>query len=766
MSDTPSVQPRNNPFSPAIEWGIHAALFLVPVVVLFPSPTPNSGLIKNLLFGLITMGLVALWGLESLWAGRLIWRRTALDLPAAGYLGWTFLSLIWSEQRWATWTEVGRLANGVVFYFLVTAHLREPQQLRRAVGAALAAVVVACAAGVPEYLGYHPRYWGGDPTRLSSTLANATFFGAHLALLWPIALAAFLAATRRQERVALGGLLLLMYFCLLATYTRAAWLGLALALVLCGALWAHYRRQAPSLPPGVRPGLVAAALGLIAVTGLVAATGPLSLTGRLASSFTSDLSNIQRVMTWQAAVTLFRAHPLLGTGAGTFGLRSAEALDPNFANIGESTLVDHAHNEFLEIASDTGAVGVILFLGVLAAAAGSGLRALRGGASGPGWYLALGLTGGLVAFLIQNLAGVSLRMAPGTQYLWWGFALLAVLADPGPGPDPSAQRPVPRRLLLTTAAGLAVWFATSCWFVLKPYRAEIWMTRGLNASTEHRDGEALAAFEQGLRINPYALRGYGAMAAIYLRNGQLQQALEEYQKLARLAPPHPDLDYGLGQALLGLRRTQDAVEVLERAASREYSPRVLIVLAYAYAAEGDRARALHAADEAGRLADQGLPYERVSPTEVHLRRAELNGKLGRRPEAVADALKAASLSPQLPEPHLLLGDLYRQWGQPTQALEAYRRATTVASRDAGGYLGLAQVYASLGQWEQAAESLGTAAFLRPHDPQIGLELGLANLKLGRTAAARRYLEAVAQLGPGDRLGAAALAALQKLPKAP
>lgn len=79
---------------------------------------------------------------------------------------------------------------------------------------------------------------------------------------------------------------------------------------------------------------------------------------RLLSSFSeSDTSNTERVRLWQESLTFITEHPILGTGIGNYSLfvkPSATYREPIYA-----------HNLYLDIASETGLLGLFFFCGFL-----------------------------------------------------------------------------------------------------------------------------------------------------------------------------------------------------------------------------------------------------------------------------------------------------------------------------------------------------------------------------------------------------------------
>jgi O-antigen ligase len=64
---------------------------------------------------------------------------------------------------------------------------------------------------------------------------------------------------------------------------------------------------------------------------------------------------LTRSMMWSDTVRLFRHNPILGTGLGTY----EDALRPFQAHLVNLT-IDHAHNDYLELASETGLIGAFL----------------------------------------------------------------------------------------------------------------------------------------------------------------------------------------------------------------------------------------------------------------------------------------------------------------------------------------------------------------------------------------------------------------------
>ena len=121
---------------------------------------------------------------------------------------------------------------------------------------------------------------------------------------------------------------------------------------------------------------------------------------------------------WQAAVGMIKDRPVLGHGVNTFMANYLHYW------VGGEKQPRYAHNCYLQVAAETGLVGLASFLALLGLLFAQLLRTVRHLQSNEQLML-VGLIGGLVAFVIQ--AGVdtnfySLRQAA----LFWTLAGLAL----------------------------------------------------------------------------------------------------------------------------------------------------------------------------------------------------------------------------------------------------------------------------------------------------------------------------------------------------
>ena len=112
-----------------------------------------------------------------------------------------------------------------------------------------------------------------------------------------------------------------------------------------------------------------------------------------------------RVAIWKDAIRLIRDYPLTGTGLGTFGIafrRYQTAL--------VSSLVDHTHNDFLEVASETGLVGVLLLFLPILYLLGKMVISFLSDARGYRRAVTLGCIGSTVGLLLHGITDFNLQI--------------------------------------------------------------------------------------------------------------------------------------------------------------------------------------------------------------------------------------------------------------------------------------------------------------------------------------------------------------------
>ena len=259
--------------------------------------------------------------------------------------------------------------------------------------------------------------------RMLGPYENPIDFSTYLIVLIP-ALLGLSMGCRGVRRAALWLLLLGLLACLARLESLGAWIGLWVGLLLIVGIDRNMRWG-----------------GLSAmVASLVGGWFFLQRTGHMQKLFSlSSIGRTDRWLMWQAAINMIRDRPLLGHGVNTFMANYMAYW------VGGEPVPRYAHNCFLQITAETGVLGFVTFVWVLGAMIWLWWRVLRSvGSQRDSRMLLLGLSGGLVAFLVQSSMDTnfySLRQAT----LFWTLSGLAtgLALTMRSSREPSVPSPLP-----------------------------------------------------------------------------------------------------------------------------------------------------------------------------------------------------------------------------------------------------------------------------------------------------------------------------------
>ena len=239
--------------------------------------------------------------------------------------------------------------------------------------------------------------------------------------------------------------------------SRSALVAAVIVGLAAGAWWIRTRRRRGGLRLAAAGALLAAVLALpLAIVGAYPDRG---------GAAAAESSLRFRIEFATRSLRMWAMQPLFGVGAGRYyalsGEFAADDVEPRWRH-------ENAHNNFLQIAAELGAVGLLAFLGLLAAGGRRVWQALRARA-GPDPLLA-GAGAGVLAFLLTCLAGHPLLSSEIAYPFWIVLGLALARAHQALPPPPAVSRPA-------TVGG---WAAALLLLATLPFRADA-AVRGLTA---------------------------------------------------------------------------------------------------------------------------------------------------------------------------------------------------------------------------------------------------------------------------------------------
>lgn len=383
----------------------HAHWLALPIalLLLFPSPW-------------MWLGFLAA---PVLWLAR--WRAhgtpfpaTVLNLPLVIFLTMVAFGFALTPAPDLALATVGQLIAGVTIFFALIDYLDEPQHIW-IVTSSLAMLGVAFALVAPFTVSWSANKLFGLPAFYEAWWphlaeeTNPNILAGALAPIVPIALALVVQGERRRQilgAVALAPILLI----LILLQSRGAIFGLAIGLVVWLAL--YNRWVLPFVP-----------FGILAILAINNAMGAVSLANLFygETNTGSPGTLLQRQDLWLQSLFLIRQSPVFGIGLSGYPRLAPTAWPNSPTQPGGSP--NHAHNLFLQLALDTGVLGLAAFTAMLWLALRSVWAARQVQTHR---HLAIALFASLIVLIVHGLGDVIVWGTAKSSIVMWVLLAMAL----------------------------------------------------------------------------------------------------------------------------------------------------------------------------------------------------------------------------------------------------------------------------------------------------------------------------------------------------
>ena len=337
----------------------------------------------------IRVGLLLLFAFSVLAFGAVeVWSEAILEIGASLlFMGWAALVFLdehgeihWSPLNWPlvglfgiglaqlafrvtpypflTHVELLRLAAYLLIFFLSTQVFRERHDLTKLVWFLIILCFSVSLLGIIQHFtsdekiyGFRTLTAGGDPF---GPFVNRNHFAGFVELTLPIGLALMIFRGCRRDLIPLTGLLTIIPVgALILSGSRGGMVSFGFEVTVL-ALLARFRKA----PEGPRP-MALATVGFAALA-LVAWIGAGRAIERFSTLRPGDVTLSRRATMVRGAAHIFFDHPIIGAGLG-----SLVAVYPRYETVYDGHIVDHVHNDFMELLAEMGILGALCGLAFL-----------------------------------------------------------------------------------------------------------------------------------------------------------------------------------------------------------------------------------------------------------------------------------------------------------------------------------------------------------------------------------------------------------------
>lgn len=328
------------------EIGVLGLIALVPLSALFSHPS------------VVLLGAVIVTGIGyfiKLLRGKRVAKLNLMDFAVFVFAVILLIGGIFSAGGMMSFASASLYFVLLMGYFLTVNLIRTKEWVRRCVATLLLFATLSAVLGVVQiFTGGMDASWldtemfSNISVRITATFDNPNVYATYLLLVLPFVFAVFLRKEPQARRVPLTACLILLVVCLAETWSRGAWLGALVALVLFFLIYS--RRSLPYLLFGG---------ALLPISTLLL---PDSMISRFVSiGSASDTSSMYRISAWRGVVKMLGENWLGGIGVGEAAF---SAVYPVFSYAGIEG-IRHTHNLYLQLLSEMGIAGLAVFVIVM-----------------------------------------------------------------------------------------------------------------------------------------------------------------------------------------------------------------------------------------------------------------------------------------------------------------------------------------------------------------------------------------------------------------
>jgi len=402
----------------AIEVIIITMVVLIPTVF-YPKIINIFNPVKILTFSLLIIIGLMFWGFNVLKKEEFKLVSSPLNIPVLSFIIICILSLIWSNSPFVSLKELPLFLPGPLLYFMIVNNIHHEKQINRIISAILIIGGLFGIYGIFQYNGIDFAFWIGNYGRgkVFGFFGNAGYFSEY-----------FLIGI-----LAMGSTIAL-------TFTRTPYLALGVSFIFMGFFF--FASRGKSFFKENKKIFIVILIAVILIVSLFVIPTPLSEKGTVISKIkerasvtqlVSEFSTGRRMAIWKYSTLIIKDYPWLGSGIGTFKYNSLR-YQAKFLDQGENRslypygIAEKVHNEYLQIWTELGIIGLLVFIWLVFTYFNYGLKTLK--RSKDNIYrqgIIIGLMGSVIAFLVDCVFWFPLHHSFTSFLLWLYLSLLVVI---------------------------------------------------------------------------------------------------------------------------------------------------------------------------------------------------------------------------------------------------------------------------------------------------------------------------------------------------
>ena len=321
---------------------------------------------EPLLFGL--MLILLFFQFKTPFVDKQIWKHPII-ISVLVFISWMFVTAITSSHVLVSFKFILSKLWFIIPILFFGSHFFKKETNRNWF---IRLFIIGTSCTIIYTLIHHSTYDFGEKAGhwvMSPFFKDHTIYGAIIAMIIPLLLAWYFSEKHAPLiQISLIGIIIIVFLGLYFSYTRAAWLSIAIAIIV--GLIIHFKVNFKILLFLASAGCIFLFFQWDTIQMELArnthehTTEAFDERIQSAANVTTDASNLERINRWNCALSMFQQRPIFGYGPGTYALEYApfqEAknltiISTNFGDMG------NAHSEYLGALAEMGLIGLLTFI--------------------------------------------------------------------------------------------------------------------------------------------------------------------------------------------------------------------------------------------------------------------------------------------------------------------------------------------------------------------------------------------------------------------
>ncbi|MFH1714661.1 MAG: tetratricopeptide repeat protein [Elusimicrobiota bacterium] len=515
---------------------------------------------------------------------------------------WLFCVITWflgivrfQEFRSAAFSEGAKAITlltmaGLFTFFMPLYAIRRESTIDKITNTILAAAVIASIYGIFQFSGIEliwPKAINPFNNRCVSTFGNPNFLSSYLVMLIPIVIHKFIYVKDQFYKFVWAVAGIILTTALVCTLTRSSWLGLGISVLIMAYYLIKIKKNISKYLKNI--GIVVVVLIIF-----MAVISPVrkALVQRAQETITINLSNksiYQRFLIWSSAKDMYLDHPVTGVGWGLFEMfypfyQSKYLENASFALY--RTHANNAHNEVLELLTQTGIIGFGIFIWLLICFVKYVLKGFKNSVRGEKErFEIIAILAGLAGILTDNFLNVSMHFAVPMLIFYFLAGSAVRKSELNMGIAKDRSKAYRCNAIQKTASILVIIILMIISVIqIRFFMADMYYFKGFKILkksdprmvTPNLLHIARRSLEKSHKLHRYEVNNVYELGNTYVRLGMHDKAEEAYKAAIKSNPGYDEIYYNLGVIYFQNKDNEKALNEFEK--SYNINPRSLQTL--------------------------------------------------------------------------------------------------------------------------------------------------------------------------------------------